>query len=1124
MASEQEVGNIVYTVQMDVAKLISEQQKVNDRLDKMNSQFEKTGKTVDNTSKSFASLTKIAGALTAALSVSAVAQYADAWTSLNNKLANSVRAGESLVGVTERVFNITQATRSSLDATASLYARLERATREYGTSAGDLAKLTTIINQGFVVSGATAQEAENAIIQLSQGLASGALRGEEFNSVNEQGNRLIVALADSLGVTTGEMRSLAAQGKLTTDVVVNGLLSQGNKIGSEFAQTTTTISQALQVAGNNITKFFGESSSVKTGVSIFNDVVITLSQNIDVLSGALTIAAGVMGSRYVGALYLATKAKVTDAAATVNQQVQEYKAAKAVMASAQAEIANAQAIKASEQAKARALATQSAVNRQLGLNVSYHQEYAVIQSKIIAADNAEAAAKTRLAAATTQASVATRSYASAMSLAKGALGLIGGPAGFAMLAGAAIFYYYQQAQQAKQESIAFADSLESVISKMKEMNSTQLAAEIAKAETSIINQKDAIVDLQAEMDNLQQKKAFIEQAANIRGAESVAEDYASVQRDIDIQAGKVDAAETKLSQTISKTGILRAQLNGTLQSGIELLKRDGEEAGIAAGMMNHLGNSLDFASRAKDKFNSSSIKIPVSKEADKFNSQLEQQNELLSITDKRLRAVTKARMEAESRGGNVNQVNTAGELAGKQYDLEKAESERGQTTKNTAKAESQAEQAEKKRVKTLQDLSNEIEVAALKSKGLNREAAQLAAVQELGAGATQAQIQQAQQQAGQIFDIQQQAADKKAAIDADSAAKAKQQRDLDNAQLDRQLKAGDVTFEQSQQRRAQIAADYSKAIANASSQAVVTPQQQLAGQVDPVQQLANENAQKLALIKEYTAQRVITEEQGLALMNAANTEYEAQRTAAQWQLLSQQGLGYDMLTSAVDAFAGNASNAITGLLTGTMSVSDAMRSLGSTILNSVINSLVQVGVEALKNFIVGQTMGTAATAASVGQAAVVASAWAPAAAMTSLATLGANSVPAAAAITSTVGLSSGLALAGMRKNGGPVSAGSMYRVGEGGAPELLQSGGKNYMIPGDGGKVISNADLQTGGSGGIIVYNNIQNYTSATVDSQATVNEDGSVNIQTIVADISNGGPISQSISRYHQAPRRAIQ
>lgn len=281
MASEQEVGNIVYTVQMDVAKLISEQQKVNDRLDKMNSQFEKTGKTVDNTSKSFASLTKIAGALTAALSVSAVAQYADAWTSLNNKLANSVRAGESLVGVTERVFNITQATRSSLDATASLYARLERATREYGTSAGDLAKLTTIINQGFVVSGATAQEAENAIIQLSQGLAAGALRGEEFNSVTEQGSRLANALADSLGVDIGQLRAMAAQGQLTTDVVVNGLLSQGDAIGREFSNTISTIGQSLTIAGNNLTQFIGSSTTVRASVAIFNDTVVTLSENLD---------------------------------------------------------------------------------------------------------------------------------------------------------------------------------------------------------------------------------------------------------------------------------------------------------------------------------------------------------------------------------------------------------------------------------------------------------------------------------------------------------------------------------------------------------------------------------------------------------------------------------------------------------------------------------------------------------------------------------------------------------------------------------------------------------------------------------------------------------------------------
>lgn len=304
------VGDIEYVIKADTAQLLRADKQVRDITDGMEGGFNRADKAASSLTSSFGSLSRVATSLMAILSVQQVAQYADAWTTLNNKLANALRPGERLVDVTERVFNITQQTRGSLDATASLYARLERATREYGTSADDLAKLTTIINQGFVVSGATAQEAENAIIQLSQGLASGALRGEEFNSVNEQGNRLIVALADSMGVGIGQMRQMAAAGKLTTDVVVNGLLSQGVTIGNEFANTTTTISQALQVAGNNITKFFGENSTVKTGTAIFNDAAISVSENIGALSAILTAAAAVMGSRYVGALTMATSKKL----------------------------------------------------------------------------------------------------------------------------------------------------------------------------------------------------------------------------------------------------------------------------------------------------------------------------------------------------------------------------------------------------------------------------------------------------------------------------------------------------------------------------------------------------------------------------------------------------------------------------------------------------------------------------------------------------------------------------------------------------------------------------------------------------------------------------------------------
>ncbi|MCM7958771.1 tail protein (tape measure), partial [Enterobacter hormaechei] len=142
----------------------------------------------------------------------------------------------------------------------------------------------------------------------------------------------------------------------------------------------------------------------------------------------------------------------------------------------------------------------------------------------------------------------------------------------------------------------------------------------------------------------------------------------------------------------------------------------------------------------------------------------------------------------------------------------------------------------------------------------------------------------------------------------------------------------------------------------------------------------------------------------------------------------------------------------------------------------------------------------------------LATAWAPAAAMASLASFGANSVPAMAGIASTVGLAQGLALTGMRYNGGPVNAGGLYQVGERGKPEIYQaSTGKQYMIPGDNGRVISNKDMQSGS--GVIINNIVQNYTSATVDSQGTVNSDGSITLTTIIADLNNGGPISQGIT-----------
>lgn len=412
----------------------------------------------------------------------------------------------------------------------------------------------------------------------------------------------------------------------------------------------------------------------------------------------------------------------------------------------------------------------------------------------------------------------------------------------------------------------------------------------------------------------------------------------------------------------------------------------------------------------------------------------------------------------------------------------------------------------------LANLKQQSELAAESTNNLSREQAILNAQQSLGKGATKEQIALAGQYAATKWDtanaLKAQAASEKLLPEARENASYKQ----DVQDLNTALAAKKISQEQFNQTSERLEATHQANLAKIRAQQAVTPQQEAVAQVDPVQQLANQHAQQLALIQQFEQQGLLAHQNALALKNAADTQYEQQRTAAQWELLSQQSLGYSMLTSAVDAFSGNASNALTGLITGTMSAQDAMRSLGNTMLNSVVNALVQVGVEALKNFIIGQTLGAASTAASVGMATTTAAAWAPAAALASLASFGANSAPAMAGIASTVGLAQGLALAGARYNGGPVSAGSMYQVGERGKPEIYQaSTGKQYMIPGDNGKVISNKDMQ--GGGGINVVLNVQNYNGSSIDAQASSDGNGGVTVDLIVADLNNGGPISNAIT-----------
>ncbi|MGY5368298.1 tail protein (tape measure) [Enterobacter oligotrophicus] len=421
----------------------------------------------------------------------------------------------------------------------------------------------------------------------------------------------------------------------------------------------------------------------------------------------------------------------------------------------------------------------------------------------------------------------------------------------------------------------------------------------------------------------------------------------------------------------------------------------------------------------------------------------------------------------------------------------------------------------------LANLKQQSELAADSTNKLSREQAILNAQQSLGKGATKEQIALAGQYAAAKWDmanaIKAQAAAEKLLPEARENASYKQ----DVEDLNTALSAKKISQEQFNQTSERLEATHQANIAKIRAQQAVTPQQDAVGGVDPVQQLANENARKLALIQAFEQQGLITHQNALMLRATADKEYEQDRIAAQWEIFRNQSAGNAALAASVDSLAGNTSNVLTGLITQSMDAEDAAKSLGRTVFNSLVNTFVQMGAEWVKSAIMGQTATTAAvaasttaqaagiattTATSTAAAAATTAAWTPAAIMSSIASFG-------GAVAIGIGAMAGiLALSGKRKNGGPVSAGGMYQVGEGGMPEIYQaSTGKQYMIPGDNGKVISNKDMQ--GGGGINVVLNVQNYNGSSVDAQASSDGSGGLTIDMVIADLNNGGPMSQGIT-----------
>ncbi len=283
-----------------------------------------TTKELNANSKHWHSWSRAAVAANAALAIAMglsarkALEYSDSFRSMSNKLRLVTSSTEELADVTSRMFDIARETRSSVEATTTLYTRLHRSTRNLEISDERLLKVTESINKAFAISGATGAESAGAIRQLSQALAAGALRGEEFNSVSEQAPIIMEAVKQATGETAGSLRKLAETGAITSEVMIESLERYAEKIDGDFGTAIKTFAQKLENAKTNAIEFVGGADAINESVNDAGDAILYLSKNIGTLIDVGKIAAAIYGATLVGSVVRFTAAQIASTAATTS--------------------------------------------------------------------------------------------------------------------------------------------------------------------------------------------------------------------------------------------------------------------------------------------------------------------------------------------------------------------------------------------------------------------------------------------------------------------------------------------------------------------------------------------------------------------------------------------------------------------------------------------------------------------------------------------------------------------------------------------------------------------------------------------------------------------------------------
>ncbi|MDO0888518.1 tape measure protein [Acinetobacter pittii] len=298
---------------------------------------------------------ELAGYMAGLVTIGAAVAKMDAYTGIQNQLKLVTEGQNQLNTAMDNTFEIAQRSRSSWESTATVYQKLAMNAKDVGLAQEDIGRLTETISKGIALSGATAAQADAAIMQLGQALGSGALRGDEFNSVMENGYGLMQLLAKGMNVPIGQLKSMAENGELTSEKVTKALLSMSEEADKQFGKTDATIGQSLGLLSNSLTQFIGEAGRSSGAAQVLSGSIEVLANNFELLAdGAVVLGIGAITKAIISKTVAVQADLVATAAQKAADQVQKQDAIVLTtlkLNEAKAHLANVQATNAETQAK-----------------------------------------------------------------------------------------------------------------------------------------------------------------------------------------------------------------------------------------------------------------------------------------------------------------------------------------------------------------------------------------------------------------------------------------------------------------------------------------------------------------------------------------------------------------------------------------------------------------------------------------------------------------------------------------------------------------------------------------------------------------------------------------------------